>query len=272
LNKTAKYIFDTPLPQSNSAIAKELRIVKVLAILAELIDKYMFQPTYLLPEVSQFKELLYIIAMKEPETERFLRGIMLAVLEDEQKSAEEQLVIDATKELMRDYGVEDIISPESFTEFEQRLKELLTDAQEAWRAIQYSTHIFATEFDYAQMPAHEWQLFRFRTESTTERDDTSSSVSTADPENDFVVLFPRVYLMTSKEDPKPITTGTIVNKKRIHAMVREERENAQSAEQTLLHSRNRSGRTLSMSNDGPRGVQMRGPFLSRAAAPERTNG
>ncbi|KAF9690426.1 hypothetical protein EKO04_011586 [Ascochyta lentis] len=54
LNDAAKFIMDTPLPQFNSVVAKELRIIKVLGILAEVIDKHMLQPTYQLSEDCQF--------------------------------------------------------------------------------------------------------------------------------------------------------------------------------------------------------------------------
>jgi hypothetical protein len=48
---------DTSLPQFNSVVAKELRIVKVLGTLAEVIDKHMLQPTYQLSEDCQFRGL-----------------------------------------------------------------------------------------------------------------------------------------------------------------------------------------------------------------------
>ena len=267
------YITDVSLPQSNSTIAKELRIVKVLAILAELIDKYLFQPTYLLPEDSQFKELLYRLAPKEPEKEKFLRGMMLSILEEEQKTSEAHMINEAMKELFGEDGVEEVVSQTVITEFKQSLRDLLDEAQGVWQDVQHSTYAFISDFDYTQIDGIEWQLFKFETTDTTERAVTSSPVSTQDSDNDLIVLFPRIFILISGEEPRPITTGTVVRKSEIRAMLREERENAQSTEQSVLRSKRKPGRTLSMSTDGPRSGHARGPFLPRVTSPtSRTNG
>jgi hypothetical protein len=146
LNNTAKFIIDTPLPQLNSVIAKELRIVKVLSILANVIYKQMLQPTYQLSKDCQFKELFYKLRSTKPNKERFLRGRVLSVLQDQQKSAEDHLVAKAVKKFIRDDVIKDIISPGSMKGFVGRLKDVLGDAQDVWRSAQYSTQLLASDF------------------------------------------------------------------------------------------------------------------------------
>jgi hypothetical protein len=258
LNDAAKFIMDTPLPQFNSVVAKELRIIKVLGILAEVIDKHMLQPTYQLSGDCQFRELFYKLGSTEPNQERYLRGMVLSVLQDQRKSAEDQLVAKAIKEFMRDNGIEDVISPGSIKDFMGRLRDVLWDAQEVWRAAQYSTQLLASDFEYVQITGSEWSPFKFQAGKSTH-------VSTHDVDDDPIVLFPRIYLVIPGEEPKPITAGAVLYKSQIRAMIREERNNNRLAEEISPRSRNRSGRALSMSNDTRNGHKKK-TFLPQASA------
>jgi hypothetical protein len=255
---------DTPLPQSNSSIAKELRIIKVLGILAEVIDKHMLQPTYQLSEDCQFRGLLYKLGFTEPNKQQFLRGMILSVLHDQRESAEDYLVNQAVKELMRDDGIENIIPPALVNDFVSQLTNLLEDVQEVWRAAQYSTQIFASDFGYVQDAGSEWPQFKVETGN-------SKQFATYEVDDDPIVVFPRIYLVLPGEEPKPITAGAVICRSQIRAMIREEREKNRSAEQTIPRARNRSGRTLSMSNDARNGLQ-RQAFLSQTPASSERSG
>jgi hypothetical protein len=241
----------------------------VLAILAELIDKYVFLPTYLLPEESEFKELLYKLSSEEPDKERFLRGMMLSILEDKQEDSEERLVNEAIKELMRRSGVEEIIPRGSNAEFEQRIRDILNDAKDAWRSAQVSTDIFMCEFEYTRTAGFEWTPFKFLAGNIPEREDISSPTSTHDPDDDFVALIPRIYIVLPGKEPEPITHGTVIRKSHLRAMLLEERESSQSMEQAPRRSRNRQSRTLSMSAESARNGHTREGFLSQAVAPSK---
>jgi hypothetical protein len=255
---------DTPLPQRNSVIAKELRIIKVLAILAEVVDKHMLQPTYQLSEDCQFRGLLYKLGSGKPNKQQFLRGIILSVLDDQREEAEVHLVNRAVEELMRDEGVVDIISPASANEFESHLQNLLEEVQEIWRAAQYSTQVFVSDFGYIPDAGSEWPLFEVEAGNSTQ-------VATHEVDNDLVVLLPRILLVLPGKEPKRITTGAVICRSQIRAMIREEREKNRSAEQTIPRARNRSGRTLSMSNDARNGLQ-RQAFLSQTPASSERSG
>jgi hypothetical protein len=249
---------DAPLPPSNSVIAKELRTVKVLGILADIINKHMLQPTCQLSETCQFKELLHELGSTHPNKERFLRGMILSVLQDERETAEDHLIDLAIKELMRENGIEDIIPPGSNKDFVSHLKDILGDVQDIWRVAQYSKQMFASYFEHIQIPGSEWSPFKLQASK-------SAQVPTHDAEDDCIVLFPRIYLMLPGEGLKPITTGAVLSKSQIRAMAREERDNNRSAEKKSIRSRNKSGRTLSMSTDARTG-HVRDAFLSQAAA------
>jgi hypothetical protein len=129
--------------------------------------------------------------------------MILSVLHDQRKSAEDHLVAQAVKKFMRDDGIEDIISPESVKDFVDRLNGILRDVQEVWRAAQYSSQIFVSDFGYIQVAGFEWSPFKFHIGKSTR-------VPSHDVDDDTIVLLPRIYMVLPGGEPEPITAGAVV--------------------------------------------------------------
>jgi hypothetical protein len=212
-------------------------MVGVLGILTDAINRHIFQPTYVLPEYSRLKELLYMLSSSEPEKERFLRGMLLSILPEEQRPTEEHAVNNTLEELLTRSGIETIIPQESTAQFRHSLKQIIANAQTTWRAAQRSMHIFECEFDYESSPGANWQMFRFHGEDDKDGANIPVDVSSDEPSGDIVVIVPQMTFTVQDEDPEPITTGVVVRKSEIRTMLRKERENTQPVEQTPPRSR-----------------------------------
>ena len=57
----------------------------VVEAFATLVDRFVFQPTYLLNETSRLREILCQQASTDPGRERFARGILLSMSSDSQE-------------------------------------------------------------------------------------------------------------------------------------------------------------------------------------------
>ena len=73
-----------PIPQSNSNEAKTMRVAAILATLSRLINRDIFQPTFLLDSNSGLRELLREQAMENSRREAQCRALLLAMFPDEQ--------------------------------------------------------------------------------------------------------------------------------------------------------------------------------------------
>ena len=218
LDKAAAYVTDKPLPQSNSDIAKELRVVKVLAVLADTIQKHLLQPTYQPPEENYaLNQILYHLASVEPKREKVLRGMLLAALEDQRDNAEEQLSEFIVEEVMKRQGVADVVRPEFYDGFVGSLENILSDVQDIWQKVQYSTQVFESSFEGTQVADFEWKV-------AEPQQDNPSQGQAHEDDNDVVMLFPIIFLVGNEK--RPITTGTIVRQSRISALIKEERRNS----------------------------------------------
>ncbi|KAF2195054.1 hypothetical protein K469DRAFT_2802 [Zopfia rhizophila CBS 207.26] len=254
--------YNIPLPQSNSAIAKEMRIAKVLAIFAKLVDKYIFQPTYLLIEKSRFRELLRRLASFDPEKERFARGMMLSVFPHEQDEGDKSMVDWVIVHLMETAGVDDILAAEDIPRFEDELEVLLVRAQEVWRSVLRSTQSLGPGFGFADAPNFQWQTFEFQVANITEGAEAIPPVTATSAEEEPFVIFPRIYLL--KGEPEPITAGTVLLETQLRAARQEFRESnfkTPFTEPTLSPHNSKPNRRASNVEAARNGVAGK-PFLS----------
>ncbi|KAJ4341133.1 hypothetical protein N0V95_007297 [Ascochyta clinopodiicola] len=250
LNNNALSV-DKTLPQSNSDIAKELRVVTVLYILANAISEYLLQPTYQSPEYhGSFEGILYNLASIEPKRERALRAMLLAVLEPEREEFEDQLASRVVDEVMQCKGVSNVIRADLKDEFLSNLDEILCDIMDIWQKVQYSNHVFISSFEPTQASDFAWGI-------PTPSSADASQVPAYVADNDVVVLFPKMARVDDAETL--IAAGTVVRKSQLYAFVKEERNRTQSAEPGPSRPRQRQSRTASMSN----GTRI---FLPRPAA------
>ena len=244
---------DKTLPQSNTKIAKELRVVKVLAIIADTIHEHLLQPTYQVSDGKwPLRTILYDLARTDATRERVLRGMLLAVLEKERETTKTQLRERITDEVMRQQGVGEVFLREDHFAFVTTLENLLISIQELWSTVQYSTQVFESSFEDTQGIEFQWMG-----SDTTNNDPPQTPVHEDD--EDVVLLFPKISLVG--EEDRCIAPGTFVRKSQINNLLKEERRNVRSTDAGPSRPRQRPARTLSISSSGRNGPTKE-PFLS----------
>lgn len=266
LRETTIFKHQIPLPQSNSNVAKEMRIAIVLGILARLINTYIFQPTYLLEEDSGLRDVLRRQAIKDPKKESFTRGILLSMFPEEQMSEAKDRMIWVIEDLVARGGVQDVLIPDKINPFEKELENLLAQALEFWRSVQHSTQSLEPNFRYINDADLRWQTFEFQATEAREGEQSTPTVASEGLEDELYVIFPRMYSM--KAEPQPIAAGTVLRKAQLRAAAQEVRETISHTSFTSLTSarhRSKPSRGLSISGQGTRGTTEK-PFLSNAAA------
>lgn len=230
--------------------------MKVLTILAYTVHKHLLQPTYQpANENGALNGALYDLAYIEPKRERMLRGMLLAALEHQREQAEGQLLDWIMEEVLQTQGVGMVVRPDLTGEFERSLEDILNEVQDVWQKAQHSTQVFESRFEVTHVTDFDWRVPGSQLGESPIRPDEN--------DDDLVVLLPTIFLVGHEKIP--ITTGTIVRKSRISALIKEERHNARSAEAGPSRPRPRQ-RAMSTSNSVRNGT-VKDAFLSRPAGP-----
>ncbi|KAH8725400.1 hypothetical protein GQ44DRAFT_726853 [Phaeosphaeriaceae sp. PMI808] len=204
--------FRLPLPQSNTDAAKGMRAIAVLTTLVRLIDKHIFQPSYLLDEGSGFRELLCHQATQDQKKERFIRGILLAMVPDQPDKYAKEHIRWISEDLFVGAGVNYILPREVKAAFEEDLNKLLGQIQVLWQTVQYGQQRLEPNFEYDHSSTPPWNHFGLQ--ASRKGGKQSAPTLSADIQDDEAfVIFPRLYIMQSA--PEPITGGTIVRKSQL---------------------------------------------------------
>lgn len=232
----------------------------VIGVLARLVDKYIFQPTYILDDGSGLRELLRRQAVVDYKKETFARGMLLSMFPEEQE---------AEAKIRKDWVVEDLITevvvhflaPEHIETFRKELENVVVQAQECWRTVQYCNQRLEPSFRYTHDTNFRWQTFQFQITDPRKGKQPASPVTTDDPEDELFVIFPRVYIVKSEQ---PIAPGAVLRKVQLSAAAQEVRENASRApftEPVQTRHRQRRSRDMSGSGEGAQGGSSAKPFL-----------
>lgn len=226
-------------------------MIIALASLARIIDQYIFQPNYILDLGDQFRNTSQDLAVKDSEKERFLRGMVLSMPSYDVKDSPGERIDWARKAFMKASGIQEMVGDERVGDFKQQLYTLLSHAQSIWSTAQSGKQRLEPDFDYPE-ENQSWATF----ESQVLRSDGEGSRTVASPTRNNgasldLVIFPRVYIM--QEEPKPITTGTVLRQKQLSAAKREVQEIIKNgdASPTAYHQRNKSNRRDSFLPRGP---------------------
>jgi hypothetical protein len=255
-------MIEKPLPQSNTEIAKELRVVKVLAIIADTIHAHLLQPTYQDSDGNwPLRAILYDLAQTDATRERVLRGMLLAVLEKGREDAKAKLSDRIADEVMIQQGVKDLFL-QDYPEFVNSLMPLLSSIQELWGPVQYDPQVFQSSFDDFQGTEFQWTVL-----NDTNNDSLQSPVQEDD--EDIILLFPKISLVSDGD--RCIAPGTIVRKSQIDKLFKEDRRNNRSADAGSSRSRQRPGRTLSVTSSARNGPTKE-PFLSPTVGSSKQSG
>lgn len=240
-----------PLPQSNTNAARRMRTAIILGVLTRLVDKFIFQPTYLLDEESGLREVLRDEAANDPVKERYTRGILLSMSPDEQEANGESIVHHVVEQLLDIANARVLLTPEASATFSEALEGFVRQCQEQWKIIQRGKQKLEPSFAYSASSDYPWQLFDDTiADAKDERHSEELSATTA-IESD-IVLIPRIYHVSTKPDPDPITPGCVLRKTHFDAAAEELRNSLPSAPFTHATSgrhRNRPRRAMSVTGN-----------------------
>jgi hypothetical protein len=240
-----------PLPQSNSGIAKEMRVAIVLGALSKLVDSLIFQPTFVLHEDSGLRELLCHQAVIDPIKERYTRGILLSMFPENQENTSKENIGIVVKELLDIVNVRVLLSPEAVPGVEKALQHLVTQFWEEWKVIQRGKQKLEPSFNYSASTNLPWHVLDMECAHAHDGKHTEAPVPTDDVE-DHVVIVPRVYLIGAEAEPKPVTHGYVLRKAQLDAAadeIRRDRPNAPFAQAPSTRHRGRPGRGMSVTSD-----------------------
>jgi hypothetical protein len=236
-----------------------MRIAMVVGILARLVDRYIFQPTYILDEESGLRDLLRRQAAVDDKKEAFTRGVFLSMFPEEQeewaKKGREMVMNNLISNVVMHF-----LAPGDIASFRKELERVVVQAQECWRTVQYCNQRLEPSFRYTHDTNFRWQNFDFQIVNPRDENQSVSPITTDDPE-DELVIFPRVYLVKIKQ---PITPGVLLRRAQFRAAAQEARQSASRApftEPSSTRHRPRRSRDISVSGDGAQGGPSAFPFF-----------
>lgn len=132
-----KHAVRVPLPQSNSAAAKQMRIAAVLAVLSRALAKYVFRPSYLVDNDGELAKALRDLEAVSPAQELHARATLLAALPDRTRRSAARRVKAVVREV--GYLVQHLLSALQFEAFSTALEESCALACRQWARIQGAT-------------------------------------------------------------------------------------------------------------------------------------
>ena len=260
------------LPQSNSDVAKKLRVAVVLRALAKLVDKYIFQPTYLLDEDSRLREILVEQASINATKERYARGILLSMFPENEETDSEEVVDLVVDKLVNSLKLHVLLYPEALETFTRMLKFLVTKFQDEWKIVQRGKQKIEPSFHYPASTDRPWHVFDVDiadSKNGKPHNNVGATHNTSSAEDNIVIL-PRLYLVGQDPEPVPITHGCVLQRTLCDAAEGEVRKDVPSgpfARATSSRHRTRSSRTMSMTGDSIANGRRGDPFLSQSRGP-----
>lgn len=185
--------YPVPLPQTNSTVAKQMRLAVILAILAREINEQIFQPAYLSSEENDIREVLVDLAMRDHKKESFCRGLLLSIdLEKQANCLEER-----KKAVVRNVGscLLDLLSPTQYHEARKSLEKIVQRAAEVWKSFQHTIEKYEPDFDPLKWGDDESEPFVFADINGT----TDGARADGTLDEILLIVFPRICRMRNNE-------------------------------------------------------------------------
>ncbi|KAH7084168.1 hypothetical protein FB567DRAFT_528513 [Paraphoma chrysanthemicola] len=255
-----------PLPQSNSEVAREMRVAIILGILATLINNVIFQPTYLVShEDHGLRENLCHQAFINAEQEQAGRSALLAMLPEEQEENEKEGIDYVATELLDGMNVQVLLSPENVLIVRQALEQLLLRFQQEWKIIQRGREKLEVSFQHSFSADYPWHVLDLRASNAKPKKNSHAKPSSTSLE-DKIVVVPRLYHIKAQDGGKPLTHGYVLQKAHLNAAETELSKilPADPFERSgPSRTRNRGGRKMSVAGSTTSSGRGLGRFLSQ---------
>lgn len=235
--KNDKTPHHVPLPQTNSEAAKQMRLAIILAILAREINDQIFQPTYLFSPETDFRDVLYRLALTDQKKESFCRAILLSIEPEKQEHNLEERKRNVVK-TMESY-LEYLASPLQLVELRKCLEDIVQQAAETWRPFQGISSRYEPDFE----DDSEWDQFEFATETGT----ADGRLANGEIDETALVIFPRLCLVGDNQR-RPRNYVTVLRKSQCVVAEQELRRKELPSPTSVRNAGDRQrGRTMSIS-------------------------
>ena len=223
VSNSVKYVSDleiVPLPRRDSVAARDMRCALVLAWLMQLIVSELFEPNYIIPAGSGFRNYLLHEAMRDSRSESFRRAFLLSVFPEEQTRTLNECAGSIVNRIM--WLINGIIDTEQATALQVDLQGFIKHACTLWQAVQRLQDRFEPNMDYTVDDSFDWSNFPLEESEGSENDGASAS---SNSDQAVLVVFPRMYIVKDAE-PKPVTPGTVLMKSQTVTAAQEVRSEA----------------------------------------------
>ncbi|PYH80266.1 hypothetical protein BO82DRAFT_338497 [Aspergillus uvarum CBS 121591] len=187
-----------PIPCSNTQPAKHIRLVSILALLAREIDKYIFQPCYIIPEETRIREVLLDLAVTDSARESFCRSVLQSINTPDQEKNLSKMIQTVVKSVLS--YLEGSVPESHLASVRAALERIVSRAAAVWDPIRRAKRRYELDFD--QPGAEEWWL-PFTVNEAKQAKPESGRPPHEEP---ALTIFPRLSVI----EKGTITTHTVV--------------------------------------------------------------
>ncbi|RDW80418.1 hypothetical protein BP5796_05116 [Coleophoma crateriformis] len=185
----AKLPQEIPMPRSNSRPAKQMRSAAVLAVLARLLNQYIFTPTYVLQEDKDLREVLLHEAEVKPDRESLCRGLLLTMSANKPFEAEDERVGTVVRDVT--WVLQALVQGTVWDKFREDLKVLVEKAVRGWSDVQRHKERFEPNIDLRSLVGWEWRNVSFAENVPPTGQSSPDGGSTKS--DGVLVVFPGLY-------------------------------------------------------------------------------
>ncbi|OAA53620.1 hypothetical protein SPI_09327 [Niveomyces insectorum RCEF 264] len=175
-----------PLPQTNSQVAKAMRIASVLSVLSRTLHKHIFRPVYLIDDDSELTRLLHSVECDNPTKEEHMRSTLLATLPEMQRASAKVRVRQVVREVS--WVVQHLLGALPFDAFCAGLSDVCVLACTEWQKIQRAKLKIEPyfgppydEFEWQALPLPEFRGRRGLSNSSSTSSSSSSTTRAGSP-------------------------------------------------------------------------------------------
>ncbi|KAF2103310.1 hypothetical protein NA57DRAFT_72286 [Rhizodiscina lignyota] len=251
-----------PLPRTNSAPAKQMRIAVILAIIARLLDKHIFYLTHELEEHSGIRTTLLQIAVDHSAKESFVRSVLLSLSPEDEEATTER--INTFREQVMAY-VEELLGTSAAATFNSELEKIARSAYETWDAVRTTTERYEPTFD-ADIEQFEWNTLDL--DAAVPNENTRRAAISGGRDDELLIVLPQFYVVKNNKPPQLIADGTVLRRSQSLAAAQEENRQKSNPAFAKTASKGQSARRMSRVNTLPISPELNGnqdvePFLGQ---------
>jgi hypothetical protein len=237
-----------------------MRVTVILAILARLLDKHVFNPNFLFEGGSETRHIFLRLAMENSERESFCRALFASSLMTEQERTVEDRIELTMNDMLSHVG--GLLPENSCDSFEADLEHLIRSAYELWKAVARDQRYFEPNFQHGPSTNLAWRSFSL---SDTDRAGEVVEVESRDDPG-MLAVFPRLYIVEDNGELVSISTGALLRKSQTLEATNEiERDDSDGLRLSPTIPRTMSNRVKSRHARGASTTQQKGlgiqPFL-----------